>query len=145
MPSYCLRRPLQCSHRNEMRLCARFPIGAGAGFVHVTPSFRRLFPGLRVNTLGASVISVVLIIRDIGQWLGVRVVKRRTFVATLREGRSVMLIPGGQAEMVLTYRMFRKDPEYAIYTRHKGGLVVAQGRGDEWEGRGRGSLFAGYG
>ncbi|GAB4819039.1 hypothetical protein N2152v2_006085 [Parachlorella kessleri] len=97
----------------------------GAGFVHVTPSFRRLFPGLRVNTLGASVISVVLIIRDIGQWLGVRVVKRRTFVATLREGRSVMLIPGGQAEMVLTYRMFRENPEYAIYTRHKGFVRVA--------------------
>lgn len=31
------------------------------------------------------------------------------------------MVPGGQAEMVLTYRMFNKQqPEYAVYTRHKG-------------------------
>jgi hypothetical protein len=119
----CLRQISTCR-------CATARSCAGAGYIHSTPSFRRLFPGLRLCTLSASVLSVVLIIRDIGQWLGVRVVKRRTFVSTLREGRSVLVIPGGQAELVLTYRMFRKEPEYAIYTRHKG----ARAGGLWWRG-----------
>lgn len=77
---------------------------AGAGYIHNTPSFRRLFPGLRFCTLSASVLSVVLIIRDIGAWMGVRVVKRRTFVSSLREGRSVLVVPGGQVRAAVALR-----------------------------------------
>lgn len=63
------------------------PNCAGAGYIHNTPSFRAHFPKLRFVTLGASVINFVPIIRDIGHWLGLRVIKRRTFVAALREVR----------------------------------------------------------
>lgn len=46
-------------------------------------------------------------------------VSRPTFVRALHQGRSVMLVPGGQAELVHTWKFFAKR-QLVIYTRHKG-------------------------
>ena len=46
-------------------------------------------------------------------------VARRTFVRALGQRGSVILVPGGQAELVHTSRMFRSR-EFVIYTKHKG-------------------------
>lgn len=44
---------------------------------------------------------------------------RRTFVRALRERNSVILVPGGQAELIHTGRLFTSK-EFVIYPRHKG-------------------------
>ena len=46
-------------------------------------------------------------------------VSRRTFVKALDESGAVIMVPGGQAELVHTWRFF-KQKEFVIYTRHKG-------------------------
>lgn len=92
--------------------------GAGAGYIPLMPSFRRLVP-VRPVTLTASVCVAVPLLRDIVLWLGARIVSRRTFEHTLRERRAVLICPGGQAEMCLTNRLHRHK-EYTVYTGHKG-------------------------
>lgn len=61
----------------------------------------------------------VQLVRDLCSWCGLRQVSRRTFVRALQEKGSVMLVPGGQAELVHTWRIKCKK-EYVIYGRHKG-------------------------
>ncbi|RMZ55327.1 hypothetical protein APUTEX25_003465, partial [Auxenochlorella protothecoides] len=91
----------------------------------VLPSFRRLLPGIRPVTLTASVVFVLPVLRDILAWLGLRVVTRRSFLRALRERGSVLLVPGGQAELVHTHRIFTAR-EYCVYRSHKGFVRVAQ-------------------
>jgi len=50
-------------------------------------------------------------------------VSRPTFVRALEEGGSVIMVPGGQAELVHTWRFFKRQ-EFVIYKRHKGGPRV---------------------
>lgn len=57
--------------------------------------------------------------RDLVSWCGLRQVSRRTFVLALQDKGSVMLVPGGQAELVHTWRIKRRK-EYVVYGRHKG-------------------------
>lgn len=95
------------------------PMLTGAGYLPVLPSFRRLLPGIRPVTLTASVVFVLPVLRDILAWLGLRVVTRRSFLRALRERGSVLLVPGGQAELVHTHRIFTAR-EYCVYRSHKG-------------------------
>ena len=62
---------------------------------------------------------MVQLVRDLVSWCGLRQVSRRTFVRALQEKGSVMLVPGGQAELVHTWRIKRKK-EYVVYSGHKG-------------------------
>lgn len=64
-------------------------------------------------------VGVVQLVRDLVSWCGLRQVSRRTFVRALQEKGSVMLVPGGQAELVHTWRIKRKK-EYVVYSGHKG-------------------------
>ena len=59
------------------------------------------------------------LVRDLCSWCGLRQVSRRTFVRALEEKGSVMLVPGGQAELVHTWRIKCKK-EYVVYGKHKG-------------------------
>lgn len=61
----------------------------------------------------------VQLVRDLCSWCGLRQVSRRTFVRALNEKGSVMLVPGGQAELVHTWRI-KCRKEFVIYGRHKG-------------------------
>ena len=61
----------------------------------------------------------VQLVRDLVSWCGLRQVSRRTFVRALQDKGSVMLVPGGQAELVHTWRIKRKQ-EYVVYGGHKG-------------------------
>lgn len=62
---------------------------------------------------------MVQLVRDLCSWCGLRQVSRRTFVRALEEKGSVMLVPGGQAELVHTWRIKCKK-EYVVYGKHKG-------------------------
>ena len=59
------------------------------------------------------------LVRDLCSWCGLRQVSRRTFVRALQDKGSVMLVPGGQAELVHTWRI-KCNKEYVVYGRHKG-------------------------
>ncbi len=59
------------------------------------------------------------LVRDLVSWCGLRQVSRRTFVRALQDKGSVMLVPGGQAELVHTWRIKRRQ-EYVVYSGHKG-------------------------
>lgn len=110
---------------------------AGAGYLPVLPSFRRLLPGIRPVTLTASVVFVLPVLRDILAWLGLRVVTRRSFLRALRERGSVLLVPGGQAELVHTHRIFTAR-EYCVYRSHKGEARHGRGRPAPLLGAGHG-------
>ena len=92
---------------------------AGAPYLPLLPGFRALFPGLAPVPLVASVCFHAPLVRDLVSWCGVRQVARRTFLTALAERHAVVLVPGGQAELVHTWRLFRRR-ELVIYTRHKG-------------------------
>lgn len=88
------------------------------------PPFRAIAGAMRSVTVVASAIFYPPVIRDICSWCGLRVVARRTIIRALEDKGAVILVPGGQAELVLTWRMFRRNSrgnrEYVVYTRHKG-------------------------
>ena len=65
------------------------------------------------------VVGCMQLVRDLCSWCGLRQVSRRTFVRALEEKGSVMLVPGGQAELVHTWRIKCKK-EYVVYGKHKG-------------------------
>ncbi|DBB16381.1 hypothetical protein WJX82_004098 [Trebouxia sp. C0006] len=94
-----------------------FPIGAG--FLPYIPTWGKLLPGIVPATLVASILFFTPLVRDLVSWCGLRQVSRRTFVCALQDKGSVMLVPGGQAELVHTWRIKRRQ-EYVVYSGHKG-------------------------
>jgi len=50
-------------------------------------------------------------------------VSGRTFVKALEQNNSVLLVPGGQAELIHTGRLF-SNKEFVIYPKHKGASAL---------------------
>lgn len=99
-----------------------FPIGAG--FLPYIPAWGQLLPDIMPATLVASILFFTPLVRDLCSWCGLRQVSRRTFVRALQDKGSVMLVPGGQAELVHTWRI-KCNKEYVVYGRHKGFVRMA--------------------
>lgn len=91
-----------------------------AGYLPLLPTFHRLLPGIRPVTLCASVVFIVPVLRDLLAWLGLRVVSRRSLLRAVREKGAVLLVPGGQAELVHTHRIASGKNEFCVYRSHKG-------------------------
>ena len=60
--------------------------------------------------------------RDLGQWLGMRECTRSCVGATLDGGASVVLVPGGQAEIFATKSW---GTAVAVYRGHRGFVRLA--------------------
>lgn len=60
--------------------------------------------------------------RDLGQWLGAREVTREAIGMALRSGASVVLVPGGQAELFATSSTSK---QVRVYRGHRGFIRVA--------------------
>ncbi|CAK0784954.1 hypothetical protein CVIRNUC_008159 [Coccomyxa viridis] len=99
-----------------------FPIGGP--YLPLLPGWKKLFPGITPVPLVASVLFFTPIIRDFVSWCGVRQVARRTFVRALNDRGSVILVPGGQAELIHTGRL-RSRKEFVIYPKHQGFVRLA--------------------
>ncbi|KAK9829305.1 hypothetical protein WJX72_005048 [[Myrmecia] bisecta] len=99
-----------------------FPIGAG--YLPLMPAWAKLLPDVNPVVLIASVVFHIPLIRDLCSWCGLRQVSRRTFIRALNERGSVLLVPGGQAELVHTWRMFH-NKQWVIYTKHRGFIRLA--------------------
>lgn len=100
----------------------------GAAYLPLLPAWQRLMPGIRPPTLCASIVFVLPVLRDLLQWLGLRVVSKQTFIRTLEQRNSLIVVPGGQAELVLTSRL-KSHREAAIYAGHKGFIRLALQQG----------------
>jgi len=103
----------------------------GAAYLPLLPAWRRLVgPKIRPPTLAASIIFVLPVLRDMLQWLGLRVVSKQTFIRTLEQRNSLIVVPGGQAELVLTSRLMgHNGREAAFYAGHKGFIRLALQQG----------------
>lgn len=105
----------------------------GAAYLPILPSFRKLFPDIKPVTLSASIVFQLPILRDLLLWTGLREVTRSTFRRTLRERKSLILVPGGQAELVETHQFPRQTwlkksstiGRCAFYSGHKGFVRLA--------------------
>jgi hypothetical protein len=91
-------------------------------WLQFSQQWRDLFPGVHANILTASVLHQIPLARDILQFFGGREVSRQAFARTLEHKESVLLVPGGQAEM-LEQRSGCK--QVRVYTHHKGFLRLA--------------------
>jgi len=90
--------------------------------------WRRSFPGVVVSPLTAYACHVVPVIRDLAQWMGCRDVSRESFKQALREGRSCLVVPGGQAEMLESKSTI---DDIIVHTKHRGFIRLAMQAGAE--------------
>eukprot|EP00210_Caulerpa_lentillifera_P003438 g3281.t1 len=104
-----------------------YPVGAG--FLQALPQFRKKICKVTPTSLSASAVFFPPLLRDLLCWYGVREVSRSTFVKALNEDGSVLLCPGGQEELVESYRATRQPQEIVFCSRHKGfcRLAIEQG------------------
>mmetsp|Transcript_47956 Transcript_47956/g.153681 ORF Transcript_47956/g.153681 Transcript_47956/m.153681 type:complete len:292 (+) Transcript_47956:215-1090(+) len=90
---------------------------ATAAWIHHTDEWAELFGGVKPHCLVASVLLYVPVLRELLLISGVRDVGRASFRRALSEGGSVLVIPGGQAELVVDEK---RHDRVTLYTRHKG-------------------------
>ena len=79
-----------------------YPVGAG--FLQALPEFRQSVCEHVPTSLCATALFIPPLLRELLCWFGAREVGRSTFKKTLEEEKSVLLCPGGQEELVETYR-----------------------------------------
>ncbi|RMX70270.1 hypothetical protein DD238_000074 [Peronospora effusa] len=87
-----------------------------------TAQWRKLFPNFYAHILTASILHQLPLARDLLHFYGSREVTRQAFAYTLQQKESVLLVPGGQTEM-LEQRSAKN--EVRVYTRHKGFIRLA--------------------
>ncbi|OQR94346.1 diacylglycerol O-acyltransferase [Achlya hypogyna] len=91
-------------------------------WLQLCAAWRAVFPNVFAVPLTASVVHYVPLLRDGLQFFGAREVTRRTFEASLAAKQSVMVVPGGQAEMLHSRSGER---QIRVFTGHKGFLRLA--------------------
>lgn len=75
-------------------------IPLAAGWCSHTSQWNDQLPGIKPSVLTSSILHNIPIARDVIQWSGGRDVSRKSFSNALRTVGSVLLIPGGQREMI---------------------------------------------
>jgi len=91
-------------------------------WLQLSRAWRENFKGMRFCVMTASVMHFVPLMRDILQWLGGREVSRDTIMGTLAEKQSILLIPGGQQEMMVSRSNIN---EIRVLSRHVGFIKIA--------------------
>ncbi|KDO25193.1 hypothetical protein SPRG_20777 [Saprolegnia parasitica CBS 223.65] len=91
-------------------------------WLQFSSSWRALYPNVFACPLSASVVHYIPLLRDAIQLFGAREVSRRTFAASLASQQSIMVVPGGQAEMLQSHSGMR---QVRVYTGHRGFLRLA--------------------
>eukprot|EP00756_Hemistasia_phaeocysticola_P031959 Hpha_TRINITY_DN16385_c2_g2::TRINITY_DN16385_c2_g2_i1::g.58200::m.58200 len=89
---------------------------------HQCKDWGKLFPQLRMTPMVASIMHFVPCMRDFIQFFGLREVSRSVVEKTLREGRTPVVVVGGQSEM---FESRAHDPRIKIVRFHKGFFRVA--------------------
>jgi len=88
----------------------------------LTSKWKANFPNLQPAVLVSTIVHSVPIMRDVAQWNGGFEVSRIGFLSALEKRKSVLLVPGGQEEMIGS----RSDSkEVPIVTSHRGFIRIA--------------------
>jgi Diacylglycerol acyltransferase len=85
-----------------------------------------LFPGIVFSILTASSLHLVPVMRDFLQWKGGREVSRESFDYSLSRKRNVLVVPGGQTELMLSRS---NQNQIKLSIRHQGFIRIAIERG----------------
>ncbi|KAG6609250.1 Diacylglycerol O-acyltransferase 2 [Phytophthora cinnamomi] len=91
-------------------------------WLQFTAQWRKLFPNFYAHILTASILHQIPLARDVLHFYGSREVTRQAFAYTLKQKESVLLVPGGQAEML---EQQSAKNEVRVYTHHKGFIRLA--------------------
>ncbi|GMF19247.1 unnamed protein product [Phytophthora lilii] len=91
-------------------------------WLQFTAQWRKLFPNFYAHILTASILHQIPLARDVLHFYGSREVTRQAFAYTLQQKESVLLVPGGQAEML---EQQSAKNEVRVYTHHKGFIRLA--------------------
>ncbi|KAL4169495.1 hypothetical protein KRP22_010414 [Phytophthora ramorum] len=91
-------------------------------WLQFTAQWRKLFPNFYAHILTASILHQIPLARDVLHFYGSREVTRQAFAHTLQQKESVLLVPGGQAEML---QQQSAKNEVRVYTHHKGFIRLA--------------------
>lgn len=88
-------------------ILAAFPHGCGSDFrILMEGCIQNIMPNIvkknNLRTLAASVLFMIPLVREISLWTGCIDANRKTAEKALDRGRSLIIIPGGEAEQLLT-------------------------------------------
>jgi len=117
--------PLVDTEETPQYMAGFHPHGVMPGSVvwfHQCLQWGKLFPKLKMTPMVASIMHFVPCMRDFVQFLGLREVSRSVVEKTLREGRTPVVVVGGQSEM---FESRANDPRIRIVRFHKGFFRVA--------------------
>jgi len=89
-------------------ILACFPHGCGSEFrILMEGMIQKVMPNIvgkqnKLRTLAASILFMIPCIREIALWTGCIDANRKTASKALDNGRSLLILPGGEAEQILT-------------------------------------------
>merc|ERR1712050_127450 len=85
-------------------------------FLSSLPAFQEHFPGVKTHAMSHMAMHVVPAMRDMIQFWGAREASQDNFRNLLKNNKSILLIPGGAAEMPFA----RGGNDLVVVTKHKG-------------------------
>ncbi|KAL8005237.1 putative diacylglycerol acyltransferase [Plasmopara halstedii] len=91
-------------------------------WLQYTAQWRQLFPSFHAHILTASILHQIPLARDVLHFYGSREVTRTAFTHALQQKESVLVVPGGQAEML---QQQSAKNEVRVYTHHRGFIRLA--------------------
>jgi len=109
-------------------ICGYHPHGQiplGATYMKMTSQWAKILPEILPFTLSATITHQIPVTRDVGQLSGTLEVSKKGFWTGLNRYRSVLLVPGGQHEMVLAPTKQTDGHVEPISTKHKGFVRIA--------------------
>mmetsp|Transcript_27429 Transcript_27429/g.72036 ORF Transcript_27429/g.72036 Transcript_27429/m.72036 type:complete len:831 (+) Transcript_27429:69-2561(+) len=115
-------KSLDPKHRYIMGFHPHGIVPVTSSWLTLTRQWAAAFPGIQPALLVSSVIHFVPVFRDLAQLMGSYEVSRVGFETALDNEGAVMLVPGGQAEMLSARSA---QPEVVINTSHKGFVRLA--------------------
>lgn len=131
-------KPLDPAHRYVMGFHPHAILPLTCGWMHFTQQWLDLFPGITPANLTSTIIHYVPIMRDVSQLLCTYEVSRTGFLNALWKERAVLLVPGGQKEMIESHS---SNPNIVIKTMHKGFIRLALTTAVKSESSGDGDVY----
>mmetsp|Transcript_27180 Transcript_27180/g.59828 ORF Transcript_27180/g.59828 Transcript_27180/m.59828 type:complete len:428 (+) Transcript_27180:186-1469(+) len=124
LPTELVEAEQSSSDNNKARfILAAFPHGCNSDFrLLMDGILEEAFPNLvendKIRSLAASVLFWIPVVREISLWTGCIDASRPVAEAALREGKSLVILPGGEAEQIRT-----RHGREIVYLKNRKGFV----------------------
>ncbi|KAH9261212.1 hypothetical protein BASA81_000916 [Batrachochytrium salamandrivorans] len=116
-------RELNANHKHVFGYHPHGLFPMGAMYVHGTTQWMNLFPGIVPFSLTSTVTHIIPLLKDVTQYLGGLEVTQSSFCNALMKFSNVLLVPGGQHEMLLGNT--EDANEVLLSSKHKGFVRLA--------------------